>query len=90
MRWTEAPGAWDFEVIEGAARRAALRVAARVVEQRLSTDHNDHRSATVPSPCGRAALPDATAQGGWRLNHPLSWLAPKCRFANARLEPDFR
>ncbi len=33
---------WDFEAIETAARRMAMRVAARVVEQRLNADTSDH------------------------------------------------
>ena len=33
---------WDFEAIEMAARREALRVAARAVEARLNADTSDH------------------------------------------------
>ena len=33
---------WDLEAIETAARRMAMRVAARVVEQRLNADTSDH------------------------------------------------
>ena len=33
---------FDFEAIEMAARRMAMRVAARVVEQRLNADNSDH------------------------------------------------
>jgi hypothetical protein len=52
------PGAvegWDFEAIETAARRQALRVAARAVEQRLNADHSDHRASTFPCACGKGA-----------------------------------
>ena len=33
---------WDLEAIETAARRMAMRVSARVVEQRLNADTSDH------------------------------------------------
>ena len=46
---------WDFEAIETAARRQALRVAARAVEQRLNADRSDHRGPTLPCDCGKAA-----------------------------------
>jgi hypothetical protein len=45
----------DFEAIETAARRRALTVAARAVEQRLNADGSDHRGPTVPCDCGQAA-----------------------------------
>ena len=38
-----------------AARRAALRVAARAVEQRLNADSSDHVGPTVPCACGQPA-----------------------------------
>ena len=39
-----------------AARREALRVAARAVEQRLNADTSDHRGPTAPCPsCGQPA-----------------------------------
>ena len=37
---------WDFEAIEMAARRMAMRVAARAVEQRLNDDTSDHAGPT--------------------------------------------
>ena len=43
---------WDFEAIETAARRQALRVAARAVERRLNADTSDHAGPTAPCPCG--------------------------------------
>ena len=46
---------WDFEAIETAARRAALRVAARAVEQRFNADRSDHRGPRLPCDCGKAA-----------------------------------
>ncbi len=52
------PGAvdgWDFEAIETAARREALRVAARAVEQRLNADTSDHVGPTAPCACGQPA-----------------------------------
>ena len=48
-----APGAadtLDFEAVETAARRRALHVAARAVEQRLNADHSDHAAGPV-LPC---------------------------------------
>jgi hypothetical protein len=45
----------DFEAIETAARRQALHVAARAVEQRLNADLRDHLGPTVPCSCGQAA-----------------------------------
>jgi len=54
-----APGAadrLDFEAVETAARRQALSVAARAVEQRLNGDTSDHGGPTLPCPgCGKAA-----------------------------------
>ncbi len=38
---------WDFEAIEMAARRMAMRVAARAVEQRLNDDTSDHAGPDV-------------------------------------------
>ena len=52
------PGAvdgWDFEAIETAVRRQALRVAARAVEQRLNADTCGPRRPTAPCACGQAA-----------------------------------
>lgn len=46
---------WDLEAIETAARRQALRVAARAVAQRLNADPADHLGATLPCPCGEPA-----------------------------------
>jgi hypothetical protein len=45
----------DFEAIETAARRRALSLAARAVEQRLNADHSDHRGPSVSCPCGNPA-----------------------------------
>ena len=45
----------DFEAIETAARREALKVAAYLVAQRLNADHCDHRGPTVPCACGQPA-----------------------------------
>lgn len=51
----DAVGDWDFEAIETAARRQALRVAARSVERRLNADESDHAGPTLPCRCGKAA-----------------------------------
>ncbi len=53
------PGATDgldFEAIETAARREALRLAARAIERRFNADTSDHAGATLPCVrCGKAA-----------------------------------
>ena len=46
---------WDLEAIETAARRMAMRVAARVVEQRLNADTSDHAGPMLPCACGQSA-----------------------------------
>lgn len=46
---------WDFEAIETAVRREALRVAAAAVAQRLNADYSDHCGASLPCKCGRRA-----------------------------------
>jgi hypothetical protein len=51
----EAAAALDFEALETAVRRQALRFAARVVEQRLNADHSDFTGASRPCSCGRPA-----------------------------------
>ena len=38
-----------------AARRMAMRVAARVVEQRLNADTSDHAGPMLPCACGQSA-----------------------------------
>ena len=45
----------DFEAVEIAARRAALRWVARAVEGCLNADVTDHAGPTVPCACGGAA-----------------------------------
>jgi hypothetical protein len=53
-----APGAadrLDFDAVEMAARRRALSVAARAVEQRLNADPSDHAGAHGPCPQGHPA-----------------------------------
>ena len=46
---------WDLEAIETAARRMAMRVAARVVAQRLNADTSDHAGPMLPCACGQSA-----------------------------------
>jgi hypothetical protein len=46
---------WDFEAIESAARRRAMRVAARAVERRINADTSDHAGPTLRCACGRLA-----------------------------------
>ena len=45
----------DFEAVEMAARRQALRLAARVLEQRLNTATSDHEGPELPCRCGDSA-----------------------------------
>ena len=45
----------DLEAVEMAARRQALRLAARALEQRLNTDTRDHVGPELPCPCGGSA-----------------------------------
>src|SRR5260370_35603113 len=45
----------DFEAVEMAARRQALRLAPRALEQRLNTDTSDHAGPQRPCPCGGSA-----------------------------------
>ena len=45
----------DFEALEMAARRQALRLAARALEQRLNADLTDHAGPELPCSCGGAA-----------------------------------
>src|SRR6516165_7843450 len=42
----------DLEAVEMAARRQALQLAARALEQRLNTDTSDHVGPELPCPCG--------------------------------------
>lgn len=46
---------WDLEAIETAARRKAMHVAARAVEQRFNADRSDHMGSMVPCACGEPA-----------------------------------
>ena len=45
----------DFEAVEMAARRQALRLAARALEQRLNADTSDHAGPELPCACGAPA-----------------------------------
>ncbi|MBI4514568.1 MAG: ISKra4 family transposase [Deltaproteobacteria bacterium] len=58
METLVGPGAvdgLDFEAIETAARRQALRVAARVIERRFNSDTSDHAGPALPCACGQPA-----------------------------------
>ncbi|MBI4700384.1 MAG: ISKra4 family transposase [Deltaproteobacteria bacterium] len=46
---------WDFEAIEVAARREALRIACLAVARRFNADHSDHSGPALPCPCGAPA-----------------------------------
>ena len=45
----------DLEAVEMALRHRALRLAARLLEERLNADHSDQSRATRPCACGQAA-----------------------------------
>jgi hypothetical protein len=45
----------DLEAVEMAARRQALRLAARALEQRLNADTSDQAGPELPCSCGGAA-----------------------------------
>src|SRR6516165_4021592 len=45
----------DFEAVEMAARRQALRLAARALQQRLNDDTSDYVGPELPCPCGGSA-----------------------------------
>src|SRR6266480_3806992 len=45
----------DFEAVEMAARRQALRLAARALGQRLNADTSDHAGPELPCSCGGPA-----------------------------------
>lgn len=45
----------DFEALEMAARRQALRLAAHALEQRLNADTSDHTGPPLPCSCGGRA-----------------------------------
>jgi hypothetical protein len=51
----EALEQFDFEAIETAARREALKVAAYAVAQRINADHADHLGPSLPCACGQRA-----------------------------------
>jgi hypothetical protein len=54
-RLLDGAGPIDFEAVETAARRAALRLAARAIEARLNADRSDHSGPTRPCSCGKQA-----------------------------------
>jgi hypothetical protein len=45
----------DLEAVEMAARRQALHLAARALEQRLNADTSDHAGPELPCSCGGPA-----------------------------------
>ena len=66
----------DFEAVETAARRRALQVAARAVEQRLNTDHSDHVGAHLP--CIGFGCNGSARYAGRRNKVFTSVLGPMC------------
>jgi hypothetical protein len=78
----EAAAARDFEAVETAVRREALRFAARGVEQRLNADPGDFTGARRPCSCGqparsvdRRAQPVQTVLGELRLERASYYCA---------------
>ena len=78
----EAATALDFEAVETAVRRQALRFAARVVEQRLNADRSDFTGARRRCSCGqparyvdRRAKPFQTVLGELRLERAYYYCA---------------
>ena len=45
----------DLEAIETAARRQALGLAARAIEQRINADASDYAGTHLPCSCGESA-----------------------------------
>lgn len=45
----------DFEALETSARRSALQLAARLIQNHLNADHSDHSGPHLPCPCGQQA-----------------------------------
>jgi hypothetical protein len=45
----------DLEAVEMAARRQALRLAARALEQRLNDDTSDYAGPELACACGQSA-----------------------------------
>ncbi len=45
----------DLEAVETALRHRALRLAARLLEERLNADHSDQTRSTQPCACGQSA-----------------------------------
>jgi hypothetical protein len=45
----------DFEAVETAARREALRIAAAIIERHLNADHSDYGGPKQPCACGQWA-----------------------------------
>ena len=59
LAWTLRVGTgvvdeWNFEAIEIAARFVAMRVAARVLEQRLNADTSDYAGPKPLCACGQS------------------------------------
>lgn len=48
-------GGLDFEAIETSARRKAIAIAGRVIEQKMNSDHSDYMGPTKPCTCGAEA-----------------------------------
>jgi hypothetical protein len=63
----------DFEALEMAARRQALRLAARALEQRLNADTSDYVGPELPCPCGGSplaimAVTEKPSKAHWELS----------------------
>jgi hypothetical protein len=78
----------DFEVVEMAARCQVLRLAARLLEQRLNTDTSDHVGPQRPCPCGGSAQYHGRhgkpSKASWGL---CTYSALTITVSNARADP---
>jgi hypothetical protein len=58
----------NFEALEMAARRQALRLAARALEQRLNADTSDHGGPELPYRFAIMAVTGRPSKAHWELS----------------------
>ena len=77
----------DFEALETAARRQALRLAAHALEQRLNSDTSDYAGPELPCSCGAPARIMAVtrrrSKACWAL---CIWSGPTITAPNAKAD----
>ena len=76
----------DFEALETAARRQALRLAARALEQRLNADTTDHAGPELLCPCGAVAQYHGRHETSKVCSGPCVWREPTITAPNARVD----